>query len=100
MWHIDSQEAEISLNCASLVTAAQFSELDPRRIYSGCVNGQIVLHDIRVGSKPVIQSPLLTIGHTSRLINVFSTGSTLLSVDADGMCCEWSFDILAQPLVK
>jgi dynein intermediate chain, cytosolic len=92
-------------NPSSDILTAKFSPHHPNYILGGCYSGQVLVWDTRNSSpNPVQKTPLTGIGHTHPVYSLEIVGTqnsnNVISCSTDGIVCQWSIDMLAQPILK
>jgi WD40 repeat protein len=101
IWAKDlSNRPEIRLQASSPVLTALFHHLEPRLVFGGCYNGQILMWDISQSrSTPTQRSSWVSgLGHKHPVYAMALTLShQLVSVSIDGTLCLWDTSRLTDP---
>ncbi|KAF8310072.1 WD40 repeat-like protein [Clavulina sp. PMI_390] len=102
VWNMHlTDRPEFVFHSQSDVLSVTFSPFHPNLIFGGTYSGQILLWDSRSKHLPVLKSPLSAAGHTYPVYAMQMVGTqnahSLVTSSTDGMVCNWSVDMLAQP---
>ncbi|KFH09465.1 cytoplasmic dynein intermediate chain [Toxoplasma gondii ARI] len=102
LWSLAMRERpEYTFTCQSHVCCAIFDCFQPSVIIGGTYAGSIVVWDTRAQSKPVLRTPLSSLGHAHPVYSIELVGTknahNLVSVDTDGRLCVWSLQMLGAP---
>jgi len=80
--------ADVTLRCQSGVTSVAVSPTNPAIVAAGTYSGAVVLWDVRLGVRPVRQSPPSV--HTQPVYVSLYGGPSLLTCSTDGRLADWA----------